>query len=122
MVKSTHKYGIEVPTSIAHAIEIDKKNGERQWQEAIELEMKNVAVSFEILEDGAPIPVGWTKSSGHLVFDVKMDFTRKARWLKDGHLTKDPVQSTFSGVVSRESVRIAMTYAALNNFKMLSPI
>ena len=82
--------------------------------------MKNVAVAFEILEDGDPIPVGCTKSSGHLVFDVKMDFTRKARWVKNGHLTKDPVQSTFSGVVSRESVRIAMTYAALNEVPIMT--
>ena len=100
VTKSTHKYGIEVPTSIEHAIEIDKRNGNRFWQEAIELEMKNVAVAFEILEDGSPIPVGWSKSSGHLFFDVKMDFTRKARWFKDGHLTRDPEQSTFAGVVS----------------------
>ena len=49
-----------------------------------------------------------------MVFDVKMDFTRKARWVKDGHKTPDPEQSTYAGVVSRESVRIALTCAALN--------
>ena len=43
-----------------------------------------------------------------------MDFSRKARWVKDGHLTKDPIDSNFAGVVSRKSVRIAITYAALN--------
>ena len=48
-------------------------------------------------------------------FDVKMDFTRKARWVKDGHKTLEPELSTFAGVVSRESVRIALTYAALND-------
>jgi len=53
-------------------------------------------------------------SSGHLVFDVKMDFTRKTRWVKDDHRTPDLTNSTFAGVVSRESVRIALTYAALN--------
>ena len=31
----------------------------------------------------------------------------------DGHKTPDPVESTYAGVVSRESVRIAMTYASL---------
>ena len=112
--KSTHKYGIEVPTSVEHAREIDLKNGNTLWSDAIELEMKNVAVAFEILETGEPIPVGWTKSSGHIVFDVKMDFTRKARWVKDGHRTPEPDNCTFAGVVSRESVRIALTYAALN--------
>ena len=44
-----------------------------------------------------------------------MDFTRKACWVKDGHLTKDPVESNYAGVVSQESVRIALTYAALND-------
>ena len=45
-----------------------------------------------------------------------MDFTRKARsrWVKDGHRTPDPLTSGYAGVVSRESVRIALTYAALN--------
>ena len=112
--KTTHKYGIEVPTSIQHAIEIDRRNGDRTWQDAIDKEMSNVAVAFEILEPNKPIPVGWKKSSGHLVFDVKMDFTRKARWVKDGHRTADPDTSTYAGVVGRESVRIALTYAALN--------
>ena len=46
-----------------------------------------------------------------------MDFTRKAIWGKDGHLTKDPNESNISGVVSRKNVCIAFTYAALNNLK-----
>ena len=61
--------------------------------------MKQVLVAFEILEDKQPPPIGWTKSSGHLVFDIKMDFTRKARWVKDGHRTPEPELSTFAGVV-----------------------
>ncbi len=47
-----------------------------------------------------------------------MDFTRKARWVKDGHLTPDPDTSNYVGVVSRESVRISPTYAALNNLDL----
>lgn len=53
--------------------------------------------------------------TGHLVFDAKMDFTRKARWVLDGHKTPSPIGSTCAGAVSRESVRIAFTYAALNS-------
>ena len=51
-----------------------------------------------------------------MVFDVKMDFTRKARLVKDGHKTEDIHISNYAGVVSRESVRIAFTYAALKGF------
>ena len=49
-----------------------------------------------------------------------MDFTRKARWALDGHKTPDPIGSTFAGVVSRESIRIAFTYAALNDLRVFA--
>ena len=49
-----------------------------------------------------------------------MDFTRKARWVLDGHKTPDPIGSTYAGVVSRESVRIAFTYAALNDIDVFA--
>ena len=64
--------------------------------------------------------MGWTKTTGHWVFCVKMDFTRKARWVKDGHKTPDPEFSSYAGVVSRESVRIALTYAALNGMDVMA--
>ena len=56
----------------------------------------------------------------HLFLDVKMDFTRKASWVLDGHKTPDPVGSTYSGVVLRESVRIAFTFAALNDLDVFA--
>jgi hypothetical protein len=48
--------------------------------------------AFEILEDGEPAPSNYKKSSGHW----------KARWVKDGHKTADPVTSNYAGVVSCE--------------------
>ena len=79
--------------------------------------MNTILPAFDLQEGMIP-PPGYSKLSGHLVFHVKMDFTRKARWVKDGHLTKDPIDSNFAGVVSRESVRIAFIYAALNGLKV----
>ena len=118
--KATHKYGVEVPRSVKHAYVIDKRNGNNLWTKAIEKEMSNVGIAFEILDEGSQAPIGWSKESGHLIFDVKMDFTRKARWVLDGHKTADPAGSTYAGVVSRESVRIALTYAALNEIDVLA--
>ena len=92
--------------------------GNGLWQDAHNKEMFNVSVAFEILENGKPAPVGWTKTSGHLIWDLKMDFTRKARWVKDGHRTPDPKQSNYAGVVARDSIRIALTYAALNELEV----
>ena len=68
----------------------------------------------------AYVHVHGAKSSGHLVFDVKTDFTHKARWVKDGHRTPTPIESNYAGVVSRESVRIALTYAALNGIPVMT--
>ena len=78
-------------------------------------------MAFEILDEGAHVPHGWKQVTGHLVWDVKMDFTRKARWVLDGHKMLDPVRSTCAGVVSRESVCIALTYAALNDLDVFPP-
>ena len=74
----------------------------------------NVGIAFEVLENSENIPVGQHAVTGHIIFDVKMCFTRKAKWVLDGHKTAEPKISTYAGVVSRESVRITLTYAALN--------
>jgi hypothetical protein len=116
--KTTHKYGIEIPSSVEHAYEIDKQQGNTLWRDAIRKEMFNVGIAFEVLDEGQKAPAGWHKVTGHLVYDVKMDFTRKARWVLDGHKTADPIGSSYAGVVSRESIRIAFTYAALNNLNV----
>ena len=83
--KTAHKYGIEIPKSVEHAFELDRKNGNNLWKEALEMEMNKIGVAFEILEDEKTAPAGYTKVSGHLIWSVKMDFTRKARWVLDGH-------------------------------------
>jgi len=83
--QTKQKYGIELPTSIKHAKDLDKKNGNTLWVDALDKEMFNNGVAFEILEEGIKAPPGWRKVTGHLVWDVKMDFTRKARWVLDGH-------------------------------------
>ncbi len=111
--KTSHKFGIEVPTSVRHAINNDCKNGNTLWQDALAKEMGNVCVAFEVLGPGVRALPGWHKASGYLVYDVKMDFTRKTRWVKDGHKTPNSTTSSFAGVVSRNSIRISLTYAAL---------
>ena len=118
--KTTHKYGIKIPRDVEHAHKIDLRNGNTMWRDALRKEMYNVRVAFEILHEGAHVPHGWKRATEHLVWDVRMDFTRKARWVLDGHKTPDPIGSTYAGVVSRESVHIALTYAALNDLDVFA--
>jgi hypothetical protein len=51
-----------------------------------------------------------------VIFDVNMeDFRRNAIFVAGGHTTDNPYVMTYASVVSRESVRIALTLAALND-------
>ena len=118
--KATHKYGIEIPTSVQHTKEIDTRNNNTLWQDAIRLEMSNISVAFKILDSGENPPPGFTKSSGNIIYDVKMDFTCTARWVKDGHRTPNPESSSYAGVVSRESIRIMLTHAALHDVPVVA--
>lgn len=54
-----------------------------------------------------------------MIFDVKMDFTCKARFVARGHMTNPPTSLTYSSVISRESVRISFLLAALNDIDIL---
>ena len=70
--------------------------------------MYNVGIEFKILEDDESPPPGYKKSSGHPIFVVKMDFTRKYRWTTNVHRTPYSEPSIYAGVVSRESIRILL--------------
>ena len=52
------------------------------------------------------------------MFDVRMIFDQKARWVKEGHKIHELELSIFSVVVSRYSVRITITYATMNDVPM----
>ena len=83
--------------------------------------MKNVRIAFEEFE-GDKITPGYQEIRCHMIFNIKMgeNFRRKARMVADGHLTEAPAALTYSSVVSREPVQIALTIAALNDLKVLA--
>lgn len=118
----THKYGIRVPKSVPEAIQIDNENGNTLWWDALMKEMKNVRPAFEEFEGTADKLVGYQKIRCHIVWDVKLgeNFRRKARLVAGGHTTDTPTSLTYSSVVSRDSVRIALTIAALNGLEILA--
>jgi hypothetical protein len=116
----THKFGVRLPKSVAEALQLDKENGNQLWYEAIQKELRNVMVAFKFLDEGESAPIGHKKIPCHIIFDVKMDFTRKARFVAGGHKTDPPTSVTYSSVVSRDSVRIAFLLAALNDLEILA--
>ena len=89
--------------------------------------MKNVRVSFETWEEGSLDDamrgqklVGYQEICCHMIFDIKMDgrFTRKAHYVAGSHTTDPPPYITYSSVVSRYSIIIEFTLAALNDVEI----
>lgn len=85
-------------------------------------EMKNVRPAFELHEGTRRDLVGYTEIECHIVWDIKLgeNFRRKARLVAGGHKTDVPSHLTYSSVVSRDSVWIALTIAALNGLSILA--
>ena len=79
IIRVTHTHGVELPTSVAHAKKLDEINSNNLWMDAISREMETMNVDSDVLEDGAKIPSGCSKSSGHFVFDALMALERKFR-------------------------------------------
>jgi hypothetical protein len=107
---------------VKKAREIDAKNGNTYWWDAILKEMKNVRPAFEVWEKSeSDIPPGYQQIKCHLIFDLKMgeNFRRKARFVAGGHTTEVPESLiTYLSVISRDSVQIALTIAGLNGLKV----
>ena len=118
--KPTQKYGVQVSHNLQHAKDIDNSNGNKLLVDTIKTEIYNVSLVFEILNEGEKAPPGWNPESGHINFDGKIDFTRKARWFKDSNKTPDIDRSTYDGVVSYDSVILVFTYAVLSNISITS--
>ena len=72
--------------------------------------MKSEYVAFKSLDDNDQVPIGYQFIKCHMIFDIKMtNYARKARLVAGGHMTEAPKCMTYSSVVSRETVRIALT-------------
>ena len=48
--KTTHKYGIEIPSNVAHAMELNRSHGITMWRDDLAKDMFNFGVVFEVLE------------------------------------------------------------------------
>jgi len=115
-LKRSHKFGIRLPKTVEEA----KQTKTTFWCDAIHKEMKNNRMAFKVLEEDERVPIGYNGIKFHMILEIKMDFTRKARYVARGHLTDPPSSITYSSVISRDSVRIAFLLAALNDIDILA--
>ena len=68
--------------------------------------MKNNCVVFQVLENIRATPPGHTFLECHMVFDVNMDFTRKARFVANGE--KLPTQRKAPTLESCQEIAFAL--------------
>ena len=102
------------------------QHGIQHWQDAMDLELSQIH-EYKVLKDTgkahfhngkAVTPDGFQKIRVHCVYAVKHDGRFKARLVADGHLTKEPVESIYSGVVSLRSLRMVVFLSQLNDLEI----
>ena len=103
-------FGYLIPRNYTEALEYDNANSNSKWYDATKTEMDSLH-SYEVFKKHEKAQydkhkkvtnalLGYQKIRVHLFFAVKYDGRHKARLVPDGHLTPEPVESIYSGVVS----------------------
>ena len=119
----THKFGVNIPTTVQESKAFDEENGNTLWWDAICKEMKNIRPDFDVwYKDILVLPPGYQNITCHIIFDVKMGktFRRKALFFSDGRNTKTPAAMTYSSLLSRDSFQVALKISALNDLDVLA--
>ena len=116
-----YKFGIKVPRTIKEALTLDKENGDTLWKQALDKEMNKIRdfKVFSEAKNGKP-PPDYKRITCHVIFDAKHDGRRKARFVAGGHLTSDPGEDSYSGVIAPDAIRLGMFAAVHNNLKVLT--
>ena len=118
-----YQHGFQVPKDYNDAIRLDKEESNTHWQDAMDLELTQIH-EYKVFKDTGKVqfhngkivtPDGFQKIRVHFLYAVKHDGRFKARLVADGHLTKEPVESIYSGVVSLRSLRMVVFVSQLNN-------
>ena len=117
-----YKYGYEVPRNrdYSHAKELDRQNGNRKWQDSIDLERKQLQEYSTFKDKGVGVDPskGYKKIRVHIVFDLKHNGRHKACFVAGRHLTPIPLESVYSGVISLRGVRLLIFLVELNGLDL----
>ena len=82
--------------------------------------MKKSRVAFDLIDKEDHDPVGYKEVTCHQIFDIKMNLTRKYRYVAIGHLTNPPLYTTYAIMVGSYTLCLAFRIATLNDLNILS--
>ena len=119
-----YQFGVRLPRTIREAYKLDEFNGNTKWADAIKTEVTLLSEDFncfkvanegDITNEYQRVPVIWA-------FAVKFDGRYRARACAGGHVTKDPHDNYYSGVVELETIRIALAVAPMMDLKVVAEV
>ena len=115
-----YKYGIRIPQGHRMAMRFQEEEGHTKWRDAEIAEVKAIQEQqvFEDRGKGTGKPSGYTMIRTHMVYDVKHDGRYKARLVADGNMTKIPLESVYSGVVTLRSIRLILFIGEHNDLPL----
>ena len=129
-VRHAEKYmfGILIPRNYAEALEFDKANNTSKCYDSTKDELDSIH-SYEVFQKHEKVkynkqkkvlnaPPGYQKIRVQLILAVNYDGRHKARHVADGHLTPEPVESDYSGVVSLRNLKLVIFLGQLNNVEL----
>ena len=121
----TYMFWYLIPRSCMEAMQFDTENKNSKWYDANKLVMEsmleyNIFKKWDkaILDKNKKVinsHKGYCKIKVHLVFAVNLDGRHKAQLMADGHLTPEPIENIYSGVVSLRNIRLVIFLGKLNN-------
>ena len=121
-------FGFLIPRNYTEALEFDNANNNSKWYDATNAELDSIH-SYQVFQKHEKAqydkqkkvinaPPGYQKIRAHLIFAVKYDGRHKARLVADGHLTPEPAESIYSGVVSLRNLKLVIFLGKLNNLEL----
>ena len=120
-------FGYLIPRNYMEAMQFDSKKYSK-WYDAIKLERESLLeykvfkkLDKAILDKHKKVmnpPKGYHRIKVHLVFAVKTDGRHKPRLVAGGHLTPEPIENIYSGVVSLRNLRLMIFLGILNHLEL----
>ena len=109
----TYMFGYLIPRNYMEAMQFDTENKNSKWYDAIKLVMESM-LEYTVFKK-------WDKAildTHKKVMNSAKGYHRikhKARLVADGHLTPEPIENIYSGVVSLRNLRLVIFLGKLNN-------
>ena len=118
-------FGFLIPRNYTEALEFDKAINNSKWYDATKAELDSIH-SYQVFQKREKVKYDKKKKvmnahpgyQKNLIFAVKYDGRHKARLVADGHLTLEPVESIYSGVVSLRNLKLVIFLGKLNNLEL----